>query len=406
MRTSGPNLDRTSNLFIGALFGCVVVISMFSSLFGTQAVMIMDYYGISAVQYGTLTTLINLAGLAAGMVVMFIGDRINKIAVFCTTFALLITGLFVFSLAIPFAFMPALCFASGFVFTMTDVLTAATILEVFAKHKEILYPRLCSFYDLGSITGPLFVTLLVLPAVSKTFTAPFFWLSCIGAAVLVILAIFGRKIMPRTPYAVKKEKCTLKRKGIDVFKKRNAWIILLSGCLIFMLYTGIVTWMPAYANLEMGISFEISGILVTLCFAASFSARMLSAGIYKKLSPKQSTQLFGLIAAICIFVIGLLHHPMLAIVLIIIGGGSMGIAISSVVLFLSDNFPSHPSSVAVISLLMFNVGGTVTPVFMSEIAYRTSFGMAFIFISFFCIAGLLLLNLVKKTDAAQSAGEI
>lgn len=397
MRISGPDLDKTSNLFIGAIFSCVVVISMFSSFFGTQAVMMMDYYRISAVQYGTLTTLINLAGLAAGTVVIVIGDSINKIVVFCTTFALLMAGLFLFSLAIPFEFMPVLGFASGFVFTLTDVLTAATVLEVFAKHKGTLYPRLCSFYDLGSITGPLFVTLLVVPKVSKTFTTPFFWLSCMGAIVFVLLVISGKKIMPQTPYAIRNEKGKLKPKGIEVFKKLNAWLILLAGCMIFMVYTGIVTWMPAYANLEMGISFELSGLLVTLCFAASFSARMLSIGIYKKLTPKQSTQLFGLIAAICIFAIGLWHNPIMAVVLIIIGGGCLGIAISSIVLFLSDIFPDHPSMVAVISLLMFNIGGTITPIFMSKIAYATSFGIAFIFISFICIAGLLILNAVKQT---------
>jgi len=387
-------MDLPSKSFLNSMAAGFVIVAMFGSFFGPLALLIMEYYSISPFEYSILTTLIFLSGLGATLFVLFFGDRVNKILLLCVTIGVLTIALFLFASALPFWGLLFVGLIAGFMVIMSDVTTNAIILEAFTGQKTTLIPRMYSMYDSGMVVGPLYVALLVTPAVAATFVRPYLILGFAGVAVFIFMCVSAKKIMPQTPYAHLNKKAITH--GLTVFKTKKAWLIIISGVSMYFVYSGVIVWMPTLANREFGATFEISGITVTLFFLTGIVIRFFAPLIYKRISPLRWIFLFGFALALSIGLIMICTSVSGLFVLVAISGACSGMAITSLTLFTSDIFPAHPSAVAVITLLEFNIGSAISPMLMSMVAERVSFSAAFLVVSLVCAIGIVILGIGLK----------
>ena len=396
-------MEQTGKGLVISMSANFVLIGIFGSLLGPLALLIMEYYKITPVKFSCISTLIYIAGLSATLCILFFGDRINKIKLLYTMMGILIVALFVFSSAPPFLVILMIGAVAGFSAIMTDVTTNAIVLETFTAHKGTLIPFLYSMHDLGTVLGPIYVTLLVMPAVAATFTKPYFILGIAGIPVLAYMIYSAKKIMPQIPHAHSERKSIAH--GLTVFTKPKTWLIIAAGIGVFFVYTGMVVWMPAFAHLEVGASFEVSGLTVTVFFLSAIIFRLFSPLFYKRISALKCVFLFGSIYALCTCLFVFCTNIVMLFLLIAVSGASFGLVATSKVLFASDTFKEYPSKVAAFSLMEFNIGSSVSPLLMSLIAERGSFGQAFLAIGIICAGGLAALAFglarQRKTDSGR-----
>ena len=396
-------MEQTSKGLVTSMAANFVLIGIFGSLLGPLALMIMEYYEITPVEYSWLSTLIYIAGLSATLFIVFFGDRVNKIKLLYTTMGILLAALLIFSSAPLFLVILMVGAAAGFTSIMTDVTTNAIVFETFTVQKETLIPRLYSMHDLGTVLGPIYVTLLVTPSLAATFTKPYFILGIAGIPILAYMLYSAKKIRPHAPSAhIEKKPIT---HGLTVFKIKKAWLIITAGIGVFFVYAGMVVWMPTFAQLEVGASFEVSGLTVTIFFLAAIVFRLFSPLIYKQISAIKCLFLFGSIFAVCTCLFVLCTNIVMLFLLILVSGASFGLVVTSKVLFASDTFKEYPSTVAAFSLMEFNIGNAISPLLMSTIAEKGSFGHAFLVVGIICAGGLAVLGFGLARQRKPDSGK-
>lgn len=357
-------------------FAAFLLYALYFNGFGTNAAAIMSFFNIDEAQNGLILTIQAIGGIAVAVVLGLFGERINKISG-------LVFGLFAMGVAgILIGLIPGMAGAgSGYILMLSfsliagvgciviDLLMNSVVADVFPENKNTLLTYVHAFYGAGAMLAPLFVTALVNPENSSSFSLPYMTIGIASTLCCVLLFFVSRKVTPATPYADMREiRSRAKSNPAEVFRDARAWLYLFA-CFFFMSFQmGISTWLPSYCTNQLGYDFESAGLMVTLYFAGALAIRFLSPVIYKKISVR-NFYIFSIILSVGVFLVFLLVPlpPAAAKAVIVLTGMLQGCSVPALVILCCEAFPERTASASSVIIFGISFATLIAPAVMGQL---------------------------------------
>ncbi len=389
-------LNTRHKIFIFLSFCPYLVYAVYGNIFGTDAPVMMNYYGITSGQQGFILTMQSVGTIAAAIFIALRGERYNKIHTIAMGLLLFGAASASIIFAPSYGLLIIIVMAAGVGGAFVDIMTNSVISDVYPARKNTLLPIAHAFYGVGAMIAPLFVTLTVNFDTPQSFVTPFLIIGIATVAVAACYMVSGRRIMAGTPYtdreAVKKR---VSENPAEVFKTKKAWALLAAGVLYFTFQQGIAAWLPTYAMRTAGADFNTAGLLLTAFFAGALVMRFLSPLFLKLLAPKTVFSMFGLVAAAFMLIAVLVPGAMMPFTAL--SGFMQGASVATFVLVCCNEFPHRTASASSICTLAGGAATLTAPLWMGEMAERLGFKVPIIIICG-CLfaASFLILFLERK----------
>ena len=392
------SLGKKNLVFLISAYCAFIIYAFYFNGFGSNAPVMMAYYGTTSAQQGFILTVQSIGALLAAIYLALQGDRYNKIS--AAAIGLLIVGVASFSIgfAPSYTQLLLLVVAAGVGYTILDVMANGIIAELFPNQKNTLLPLLHAFFGAGAMVTPLFVASLANPYIPISFTRPFMLVGILAFVVFVFFFIVSRRIMPETPYA---DMDKVKKHGSGdpaaIFKEKKAWLILVAGFLYFTFQVGLVSWLPSYC-LEIGMDFSTASGMLTAFFLGSLIMRFCGPLFLKKLTAQKAYIIFSLLTAAIIVAALFVTAPMVMIPFLIVGGFMQGSCVAFLFLMAVDAFPHMAGSASSLILIAVNSAFMTAPLWMGYIAEltETGFRLPMLFICASLVFSVLVITCVNK----------
>lgn len=407
--------NSREKLLLAAFAAAWIVYAIFTTLYGSEATVMMGYFGIGTTQQGFLTTIQCIGGMGVSLLCVFFGERMNKLRMIGLGIILLIAG----SLATAFgtSYMQIVLFAlvAGIGYTFMDIMENAAVVDIFPTKTKTALPAMHMTFGIGAMVGPyFFVSLMVDPNALATFARPFVIVGIAGIAVLALFIIASRRMlgksMPQKAAVSRQE-----QKPGGIFKYPAAWLMLAAGVLYFSFQRGVMTWYPTYMNISAHVDFQNSGLSLTLFLVGSLACRIASPFLFNRFSILKMCIVTTMLCGVCMF--GSIFLAPFALILsqifVVAGGILQGAFVAAFVFLICEMFPGKSASATSVVLISINIGGIFTPLWMAGLAGPSNeFTVPFYIVSamLFGSAGLIALaqrmNKNKQTPAVECRAEM
>jgi len=342
--------------------------------FGTSAPVMMDFYQITPARFGLVFTTQAIGATAIMIYFALYGERYNKINIFAIGMLVLAACAIGVGFApSSFAVLIVLVVIAGIGYSASDVMLNGMIPELFPDKKNTLIPLLHAFFGTGAMMTPIIITALVNPGVPSTFGRPFLLFGSLGVGSIILFTIVSRQIIPETPYsdmdAVRKR---VSSNPAEIFKTKNAWMIIAASGLFFSYLLGMTSWLPSHC-IEIGLTFNTAGAIATSYFAGSLIMRFCSPLILKKIAVRKAYVIFSLIAAATVAIALFMTIPALIFPLVTIGGFMQGACVALLVLMSTEAFPLRAASATALVFIPANIASMGTALWIGALAEITGF---------------------------------
>lgn len=363
-------MDHKIKPFIAMLFATFICYAFFTILFGSQAVLMMDYYNISETGQGLLTTMLSIGGIASAFICALYGERFPKLKTLGLGLALLAVVTVLIGFALPYTAVLVCALFAGLAYTVMDIMVNSSLTQYFPNRSKTLLPMAHMFFGVGAMAGPYLMTAIVNPDIASSFTLPFILVGLLTAVVFVIYSISAKKVSNQINMISPK---TEQYKPTEVFSSGKFWILLASGILYCCFTTGILAWFPTYFNETKGLSLDMAGLMLTLFFAGSLAMRFLGPFFFSKLKPQKIFILFSLLSALFMVLALLSGSIPLIILFTVLSGAFQALNMPAIIFIGCALFPQRHASATSIAIFSYNIGGIFAPVLLGQIAKQTGF---------------------------------
>lgn len=393
---------------LGTFFSAWILYAIFSSLYGSEAAVIMNFFDINSAEQGLLITIQCIGGMAVSLLCVFFGEKMNKLGMIGVGIALLAFG----SLATAFGanYMQMMLFAlvAGVGYTFMDIMENAAVVDIFPERKKTALPLLHMTYGVGAVIGPFFATAVVDPDMPSSFGRPFFFVAVAGVVVLAFFLVASRKIkIPSAPKNVQSAGLAKEKKHPgEIFKYPSAWVMIAAGVLYFSFQRGIMTWYPSYLYEDISTTFEFSGLATTLFFLGSLACRIFSPALFNRFSILKMSVWMTIFSALCMIASVVIAPVALAfaVVLVVIAGVLQGIFVASYVYLICDLFPGQSASASGVVMIAINLGGITSPLWMGWMKDQLGgYTVPLLIVSLMLIGSAALIALAHKLHAKKQS---
>jgi len=364
--------------------------------FGTAAPVMMDFYQITPAQFGLVFTTQAIG--ATGIMIYFAlyGERYNKINMFALGMLMLSACAIGVGFApSSFAVLIILVVVAGIGYSASDVMLNGMIPELYPDKRKTLIPLLHAFFGTGAMMTPIIITAMVNPYVPSTFGRPYLFFGTLGVCSIISFFIVSRRIIPETPYA---DMATVRKRvsssPAEIFKTKNAWMIIAASGLFFSYLLGMTSWLPSHFR-EIGLDFNMAGAITTAYFAGSLIMRFCSPLILKIISVRNAYIIFSLIAAAAVAVGLFMTSPIAIMPLIAIGGFMQGSCVALLVLMSTEAFPLRAASASALVFIPANIASMGTALWIGALAEKTGFRVPLLIICACLALSTLLVFKIK-----------
>ena len=398
-------------LFLLASFAAAwIVYSVFSSLYGAEATVMMGFLGISTTQQGFLITIQCIGGLGVSLLCVFFGERFNKLSMIALGIILLSAGSLATVFGVNYIQIMLFALVAGIGYTFMDIMENAAVVDYFPTKTKTALPTLHMTFGIGAVIGPFFATAVVDPNVLSTFTRPFLVVGIAGLAVLVVFFIASRRMFhgqkpPKYSTPAKKQ-----NPG-GIFKYPAAWVMVAAGMLYFSFQRGVQTWYPSYLIESANVSFQFSGLALTLFFLGSLACRIASPFLFNRFSILKMCILMTILSA-AFMALSVALAPVLvglSVAMAIAGGVMQGAFVASYVFLICEMFPGKAASASGVVMIAINLGGITSPLWMGWMAEQMGFTIPLYIIAVMMLgsAGLIAVahKMNKKTQDQDITSE-
>lgn len=364
---------RRGLLFFAACCAAYVISAAYLNIYGPDAPLTMEWYGIDAAQQGFLITLQAIGGSAAAVYLGLRGEVFNKI--YAVTIGCLVLGVscILMSLAPPYGLLGTVATVCGFGFTVIDINVNGVIADVYPEQKGTLLSIGHAFYGAGGMIAPSLVALTVSAEEPRTFTVPFLIVGIVSLGVFAWAGLSGRPLVPQSPYSDMQAMKQRVRSGAgEVFRKPEAWALLAAGILYFTFQLGVASWLPSW-GIESGMTFEDANFLTSGFFAGQLVMGFLCALLLRKIGARRLFAVTGMLSAVCMAVAILCGNPVLTTVLVVTSGFLQGTGVITLIMVLTDAFPHRTASASSIQVIGANTAAVTAPLWMGAVADTTGF---------------------------------
>jgi predicted MFS family arabinose efflux permease len=385
-------------LFLLASFASAwIVYSVFSSLYGAEATVMMNFFGISTTQQGFLITIQCIGGLGVSLLCVFFGERMSKLKMIAFGIILLSVG----SLATVFSvnYLQVMMFAliGGIGYNFMDIMENAAVVEIFPDKTKTALPALHMTFGIGAVAGPFFATAVVDPDVLSSFSRPFLVVGIAGFAVLAVFLIASGGMRGQQPQKAAPGKT---QNSGSIFKYPAAWVMVIAGVLYFSFQRGVSTWYPSYLIESANVSFQFSGLALTLFFLGSLACRVASPFLFNRFSILRMCVLMTVFSGVCMAASVALAPVWvgLSITVAIAGGVMQGAYVASYVFLICEMFPGKTASATGIVMIAINLGGITSPLWMGWMAEQMGFTIPLYIISVMMLGSAALIAAAHKIN--------
>jgi NNP family nitrate/nitrite transporter-like MFS transporter len=242
--------------------------------------------------------------------------------------------------------------------------------------------------NLAFITAPLLVELLL------RFIG---WRSIIGtlgvSSILAALLFFvfgrggGQKGDPPNPKAMQK-----------VLGSASFWITAAVFILCIGGSLGVYTMLPLFLVNEVGMERELANTLIGVSRAFALLILLFAGVIIDWIGRKQATVVFLTIMGALTLLLGLLHGPVIKVILVFVQPAAAVSIFPAVFAMVSHIFPSSLRSLAMslVGLVGFLLGGGLIPQAIGYLAEVSSFSYGFSLMGVLALAALPLLYFLRE----------
>jgi len=392
-------------VLIVLLFASFLLYGTYFNGFGTNAQTTMKFFSITETQLGVILTVQSVGCILISIFLALYGERFNKLR--GVTIGLLLMGIAALLIGTMtlycepgsgYLLMLVFSLIAGVGFIMIDLLMNGVIADIYPDRKNTLLPFVHAFYGVGAMLAPLYVTALINPELSETFALPYRFLGIAAVAVLIVLFIVGRKLMPQTPYAdMQLMQQRAKNNPAEVFRDPKAWLFLLAGVFYLIFQNGLSSWLPSFCSEQLSLEAGSAGIMLTVYFAGALTMRFLSPLIYKKIPVAKFYILSILISAVD-FTLCFLLTPAkpLMMAMVVMGGLLQGAAVPALVILSCDAFPQRTASASAIVVLSVSIATFIGPVVMGRMIESLGFTFPMLVATACLLVSVLFVVLATK----------
>jgi len=392
-------------VLIVLLFASFLLYGTYFNGFGTNAQTTMKFFSITETQLGVILTVQSVGCILISIFLALYGERFNKLR--GVTIGLLLMGIAALLIGTMtlycepgsgYLLMLVFSLIAGVGFIMIDLLMNGVIADIYPDRKNTLLPFVHAFYGVGAMLAPLYVTALINPELSETFALPYRFLGIAAVAVLIVLFIVGRTLMPQTPYAdMQLMQQRAKNNPAEVFRDPKAWLFLLAGVFYLIFQNGLSSWLPSFCSEQLSLEAGSAGIMLTVYFAGALTMRFLSPLIYKKIPVAKFYILSILISAVD-FTLCFLLTPAkpLMMAMVVMGGLLQGAAVPALVILSCDAFPQRTASASAIVVLSVSIATFIGPVVMGRMIESLGFTFPMLVATACLLVSVLFVVLATK----------
>ncbi|MEA4852925.1 MAG: MFS transporter [Christensenella sp.] len=393
-------LDKRHWFLVIMTFSVYVVYAFYVNLFGADATVMMGFYQINSAQQGFILTMQSVGGFICSVFLALMGERFNKIYVVALGTLIMGASSVLIGFAPSYVILVVLVTIAGIGFTGVDIMVNGVITEVYPHKKSTLLPITHAFYGLGAMVGPLFVTLMVNPKIMNTFRIPFLWIGLAACVIFLLYVIAGKKVMRETPYAHMEEmKKRATENPAEIFKTKEAWILLVICVFQFIYQFGMSSWLPTYCIEVRGMPFDTAGLVLTGFFAGALIMRFLSPFFLRKMSAAAVFSGFSIASAVSMIIAFSVPYNPVMIVLVVIAGFFQGANAVTLVMMCCAVFPKRTASASAIQVFAVNIGIMISPLVIGKMAQTTGFALPLYLAAALMVVPIVLTRIMMKKHA-------
>lgn len=395
-------LDKKIKRFISALFLAFICYAFFTVLLGSQAPLMMQFYGISEAQQGFITTILSVGGIFAALVCALFGESFKKLKALGWGLAVLALATLLIALAPPYSIVVICALFAGIAYTFIDIMVNSTITQYFSSDSKKLLPMAHMFFGVGAMAGPYLMVAIVNPDLPRSFTLPYLLVGLLTAVVFMLYALSARRVSDAVRSASPEKQ---KSRPTEVFRTGKFWVLLASGVLFCCFTTGIVAWFPTYFNQSKGFSLEMSGLMLTLFFAGSLAMRFLGPFFFSKFRPQKIFITFSILSVV-FMLLALFSSDFVPIVLFtVLSGAFQALNMPALIFIGCALFPHRHASASSVAIFSYNIGGIIAPLLLGTIADNIGFQIPMVLSCLLFAAGIAVMGAVshKYKKALQNA---
>ena len=356
-------------LFIAASFISFFMFAIPYNMHGSNAPVMMEFYGIRATQQGFVITMQSVGAIATAIFIALKGERYSKIHVISLALVIISLSCVAIGLVPAYTVLVILIVALGVGNASIDVMMNGVIADVYGEKKDTFLPIVHGFFVIGAMFAPIFIGFVVDPARPETFAQPFRILSVFAAMVFLLYFFSGRSIRQDTPYiAMEAMKKRVRENPAELFKTKKAWVYFIAALLYVTFQYGTNMWLPTYALQNVDADFRTSGLMVTAFYGPALAMRFLTPLFLRRISHRIFYSVLGFAAALIMIAAYLIQSIPVMFALIITVGFLQGSIIVVLIMMLTDSFPGRSGSASAIVALAGGTGTLTAPLWMGALS--------------------------------------
>lgn len=157
---------------------------------------------------------------------------------------------------------------------LIDSMGNSLVIAYMPEKKNTFVPMLHSSHAIGTMVGPMLFPVLMDATRPETFKVDFLAVEIVGAAALVLFLLSARSFLKRqSSLPMEKQPKAKERGGFGaVFRSKYAWILVIVSICYFFFCWGKNSWLKYFFEREGGMSFAVSGIMLSAFFTGTLGS--------------------------------------------------------------------------------------------------------------------------------------
>ncbi len=185
----------------------------------------------------------------------------------------------------------------------------------------------------------------------------------------------------------------------ETFKKRLVWIVSALFVLTELGLYSVLSMLPLFLSLELGLNISIVGIVMSLGSAGFLMGCIISGPIQDKLTRRKSIGLSIIFLSIIFMIVSLIQGLLMAIIAVICAGLAWGfLQIAEMVLSMDLCKKSISATMFSVFMSIINVGIILGPITGAILVELVSFRMTFFIAALIVLSNIILVIFMKGTE--------
>lgn len=365
---------RAFKMLTAGVFALEYIYGLSVTVWGVLIASLMTYYDKTYTDVGFATSFNGLGSILGVLLLMTFLDRFKKPKVLIAASMLFLFCVMGQGIAPPFVVLPFVYFLKGVAALSLDTVNSSVIVDMYKERAKVYVNILHGFYGAGSISGPIFATLIMTNGYQWNHT--YILISAIIILVIIYYVTVMAKYKPEINLLsapMKKEDSGGKLSVAEFLKRKEVYLSIFTIFLCLGSSNMTTSWTQKYMVEVLGASVYLGTIATTMFFVGLTISRFLTPLLYKKIQPL-TVLFFMLIVSIAAFSMAHFSGNMYIVPFgTFLGGAGIGLGTPIIVANICTYFPGQSGRAS--SFAMFGMG-LATFVFSYLGAYvNTVFGI-------------------------------